>query len=51
MIDDRLPVIVATGQVAERDGIVSPLELMARAADLRSLKRHSFASRYSTSLS
>jgi acetyl-CoA C-acetyltransferase len=34
LIDDRLPVIVATGQVAERDEIVSPLELMARAADL-----------------
>ena len=34
VIDDRLPVIVATGQVVERDEIVGPLELMARAADL-----------------
>jgi acetyl-CoA C-acetyltransferase len=34
VIDDRLPVIVSTGQVLERDEIVGPLELMARAADL-----------------
>ena len=34
MIDDRLPVIVSTGQVLERDETVGPLELMARAADL-----------------
>jgi acetyl-CoA C-acetyltransferase len=34
VIDDRLPVIVSTGQVLERDETVGPLELMARAADL-----------------
>jgi acetyl-CoA C-acetyltransferase len=34
VIDDRLPVIVATGQVLERDEIVAPMELMGRAGDL-----------------
>jgi acetyl-CoA C-acetyltransferase len=34
VIDDQHPVIVSTGQVLERDEIVGPLELMARAADL-----------------
>ena len=34
MIDDRHPVIVATGQVLERDELVSPVELMARAAEI-----------------
>ena len=34
MIDDRHPVIVATGQVIERDELVTPVELMARAAEV-----------------
>ncbi|MGO9344746.1 MAG: acetyl-CoA acetyltransferase [Acidimicrobiales bacterium] len=33
MIDEHQPVIIATGQVIERDEIVSPVELMARAAE------------------
>jgi acetyl-CoA C-acetyltransferase len=32
--DERHPVIVATGQVNERDGVVSPVELMTRAAEV-----------------
>ena len=34
MIDDRHPVIVATSQVMERDELVTPVELMARAAEI-----------------
>ena len=33
-IRDSHPVIVATGQVNERDGVVSPVELMTRAAEV-----------------
>ena len=34
MIDERQPVLIATGQVVERDELVSPVELMARAAEI-----------------
>ncbi len=34
MIDERQPVIIATGQAIERDDIVFPVELMARAAEI-----------------
>jgi acetyl-CoA C-acetyltransferase len=34
VIDERQPVIIATGQVVERDEIVLPVELMARAAEI-----------------
>jgi acetyl-CoA C-acetyltransferase len=34
VIDENHPVIVATGQVIERDGLVSPVGLMTRAAEI-----------------
>ncbi len=34
VIDERQPVIIATGQAIERDDIVFPVELMARAAEI-----------------